>query len=62
MRGEMWAPTSGLALSAKSGFSQIQGSSLLLSHLLLDTVWEEITGDQRRQRRPRVGKVAPCPC
>ena len=62
MRGEVWAPISGLALSAKSGFSQIQSSSLLLPHFLLNTVWAEVTRDQRRQRRPRVGKVAPCPC
>ena len=60
MRGEVWAPTSGLALSAESGFSLIQSSSLLLSHFLLNTVWEEVTGDQRRQLRPRVGKVVPC--
>ena len=34
MRGEVWAPTSGLALSAESGFSLIQSSSLLLSHVM----------------------------
>lgn len=58
-RGEACAPTSGLALSAERGFSLIQSSSLLLPHFL-NTVWEEVTGDRRRQLRPRVGKVAPC--